>query len=148
MCDACKAVHEISAYVTISNIYKHSKNSPFQTHWLNELKMQEQDLLHTVCRWGGHWKAYANLVALALKLEKEEEEAVRDYPVAKGIKKHLQMYMVPALTHLLTDIFAVANCINSKEDINISSIQPVVNMTLASLEDLMNGPGGADTKFI
>lgn len=36
-CDACKAVHEISAYVTISNIYKHSKNSLFQTHRLNEL---------------------------------------------------------------------------------------------------------------
>ncbi|KAK1903538.1 Zinc finger protein 862 [Dissostichus eleginoides] len=33
------------------------------------------------------------------------------------------------------------------EDVNISSIQPVVNMTLASLEDLMNGPGEAETTF-
>ena len=34
-----------------------------------------------------------------------------------------------------------------KEDDDISSIQPVVNMNLASLEDLMNEPGEAETRF-
>eukprot|EP00064_Thunnus_orientalis_P007345 superscaffoldBa00000808_g7365 len=81
----------------------------------------------------------ANWVALVLE---EEEEAARDFPVAKGIGKHLQTYMFPVLTHLLSDILAVVNCMNLtfQKDVNISSIQRVMNMTLASLEDLMNGP--------
>ncbi|KAI4799938.1 hypothetical protein KUCAC02_016476 [Chaenocephalus aceratus] len=79
-----------------------------------------------------------------------EEEADKNCPVAKGIRKRLQTLMFPALTHLLTDVLAVVNRMNltfQKEDVNISSIQPVVNMTIASLEDLMNGPGEAETTF-
>ncbi|KAF3843756.1 hypothetical protein F7725_002605 [Dissostichus mawsoni] len=78
-----------------------------------------------------------------------EEEAARHCPVAKGIRKRLRTLMFPALTHLLTDVLAMVNRMNltfQKEDVNISSIQPVVNMTLASLDDLMNGPGEAETK--
>lgn len=58
--------------------------------------------------------------------------------------------MFPGLTHLMTDVLATVNRMNltfQKGDVNISSIQPIVNMTLASLEDLMNGPGEAETKF-
>ncbi|KAJ4946173.1 hypothetical protein JOQ06_023843 [Pogonophryne albipinna] len=83
------------------------------------------------------------------KRDDREKEAARDCPVAKGIRKRLQTLMFPALTHLLTDVLAVVNRINltfQKQDVNISSIQPVVNMTLASLDDLMNGPGEAETK--
>ncbi|KAF3835668.1 hypothetical protein F7725_028226 [Dissostichus mawsoni] len=90
----------------------------------------------------------ANWVALVLELQ--EEEAARDCPVSKGIRKRLRTLMFPALTHLLTDVLAVVNRMNltfQKEDVNISSIQPVVNMNFASLDDLMNGPGEAETKF-
>ena len=118
--------------------------------------MEEQDLLSlkqpSATRWLSLERAVKGIRAnwVALVLELEEEEAVRDCPVAKGIKKHLQAYMFPALTHLLTDVLAVVNRMNltfQKEDVNISSIQPVVNMTLANLEDLMNEPGEAETKF-
>ncbi|KAL2086047.1 hypothetical protein ACEWY4_017106 [Coilia grayii] len=87
---------------------------------------------------------------VALVLELEEEEAARDCPVAKGLRKQLQKYMFPALTHLLTDALAVVNRMNltfQKEDVNISSIQPIMNMTLASLDDMVNEPGEAEKKF-
>eukprot|EP00064_Thunnus_orientalis_P013281 superscaffoldBa00002137_g13318 len=74
------------------------------------------------------------------KIQLKEEEAARDRLVAKGIRKHLQMYMFPALTHLLTDTLAVVNRMNlmfQTEDVNISSIQPVV--TLACLENMFCG---------
>ena len=90
----------------------------------------------------------ANWAALVSELG--EEEDVNNCPVAKGIGKRPQTYTFPALTHLLTDVLAVVNRMNltfQKEDVNISSISPVVNMTVASLEDLMNGPGEAEKKF-
>lgn len=54
--------------------------------------------------------------------------------VSKDIRKHLATYKFFALTHLLTDVLAVVNRMNLtllKEDVDISSIQPV-NITLAS----------------
>ena len=152
-------MREISAYVTtINNIYTYYKNSPIRTHRLNELQneMQEHDLLSlkqpSATRWLSLERAVKGIRAnwVALVLELQEEEADKDCPVAKGIRKRLQTLMFPALTHLLTDVLAVVNRMNltfQKEDINISSIQPVVNMTLASLQDLMNGPGEAETTF-
>lgn len=157
--DASKAVREISAYVTtINNIYTYYKKSPIRTHRLNELQsaMEEQDLLSlkqpAATRWLSLERAVKGIRAnwVALVLELEEEEAVRECPVAKGIRKHIQAYVFPALTHLLTDVLAVVNRMNltfQKEDVNISSIQPIVNMTLANLGDLMNEPGEAETKF-
>ncbi|KAG8013487.1 hypothetical protein GBF38_021880, partial [Nibea albiflora] len=74
----------------------------------------------------------------------------KNCPVAKGIRKRLQAYTFTALTHLVTDVLAVVNRMNlifQKEDVNISSISPVVSTTLASLEDLMNGPGEAEKTF-
>ncbi|KAK1878735.1 Transmembrane protein C17orf113 [Dissostichus eleginoides] len=118
--------------------------------------MEEHDLLSlkhpSATRWLSLERAVKGIRAnwVALVLELEEEEADRDCPVAKGIRKRLQTLMFPALTHLLTDVLAVVNRMNltfQKEDVNISSIQPVVSMTLASLDDLMNGPGEAETKF-
>ncbi|KAI4822431.1 hypothetical protein KUCAC02_007982 [Chaenocephalus aceratus] len=111
--------------------------------------MEEHDLLSlkqpSATRWLSLDRAVKGIRAnwVALVLELQEEEADKDCPVAKGIRKRLQTLMFPALTHLLTDVLAVVNRMNltfQKEDVNISSIQPVVNMTLASLEDLMNGP--------
>uniref|UniRef100_A0A672Z5U1 HAT C-terminal dimerisation domain-containing protein n=1 Tax=Sphaeramia orbicularis TaxID=375764 RepID=A0A672Z5U1_9TELE len=60
----------------------------------------------------------------ALVLELVEEEAIRGCPVTKGIRKQLQMYMFPALTHFLTDVLAMVNY------------------------DLMNEPGEAERKFL
>ncbi|KAK1902580.1 Transmembrane protein C17orf113 [Dissostichus eleginoides] len=117
--------------------------------------MEEHDLLSlkqpSAIRWLSLERAVKGIRAnrVALVLELQEEEAARHCPVAKGIRKRLRTLMFPALTHLLTDVLAVVNRMNltfQKEDVNISSIQPVVNMTLASLDDLMNGPGEAETK--
>lgn len=61
------------------------------------------------------------------------------------------MYMFLVLTHLLTDVMAVVNCMNltfQQEDVNMSSIQVVQNVTLESLDDFMNEPGEAERKFI
>uniref|UniRef100_A0A667XDF6 HAT C-terminal dimerisation domain-containing protein n=1 Tax=Myripristis murdjan TaxID=586833 RepID=A0A667XDF6_9TELE len=141
--DASTAVRKVSAYVTtVNNIYTHYKNSPTRTHRLHELQkeMGEHDLLIKGMR--------ANWAAVVSELREEEEE--KNCPVAKGIRKRIQTYTFPALTHLLTDVLAVVNRMNlifQKEDVNISSISPVVRMTLASLEDLMNGPGEAEKKF-
>ncbi|KAF3842831.1 hypothetical protein F7725_001680 [Dissostichus mawsoni] len=99
--------------------------------------MEEHDLLSlkqpSATRWLSLERAVKGIRAnwVALVLELQEEEADKDCPVDKGIRKRLQTLMFPALTHLLTDVLAV----------------PVVNMTLASLEDLMNGPGEAETTF-
>ncbi|KAI4785163.1 hypothetical protein KUCAC02_037927 [Chaenocephalus aceratus] len=99
--------------------------------------MEEHDLLSlkqlSATRWLSLERAVKGMRAnwVALVLELQEEEAARDCPVAKGIRKRLQTLTFPALTHLLTDVLAVR----------------VVNMTLASLEDLMNGPGEAESTF-
>lgn len=151
--DASGAVREISAYVTtINNIYTYYKNSPVRTHRLKEIQkeMDEHDLLSlkqpSATRWLSLERAVkgvrANWVALVLELE--EEEASKHCPVAKGLRKNVQAYMFPALTHLLTDVLAVVNRMNltfQKEDVNISSIRPVLNMTLAGLHDLKSEPG-------
>lgn len=157
--DASAAVRNVSAYVTtVNNIYTYYKNSPIRTYRLNELQkeMGENDLLSlkqpSATRWLSLERAVKGVRAnwAALVSELDEEEAAKNCPVAKGIRKHLQKYTFPALTHLLTDVLAVVNRMNltfQKEDVNISSISPIVNMTLASLEDLMNGPGEAEKKF-
>ena len=157
--DASKAVREIDAYVTtVNNIYTYYKNSPIRTHRLKELQkeMDEQDLLSlkqpSATRWLSLERAVKGMRAnwVALVLELEEEEAARDCPVAKGLRRQLQKSTFPALTHLLTDVLSVVNRMNltfQKEDVNISSIQPVVNMTLASLDDLISEPGVAERKF-
>ncbi|KAK5848763.1 hypothetical protein PBY51_008456 [Eleginops maclovinus] len=157
--DASKAVREIDAYVTtVNNTYTYYKNSPIRTHRLKELQkeMDEHDLLSlkqpSATRWLSLERAVKGMRAnwVALVLELEEEEAARDCPVAKGLRRQLQKSTFPALTHLLTDVLSVVNRMNltfQKEDVNISSIQPVVNMTLASLDDLISEPGVAERKF-
>ncbi|XP_076591239.1 uncharacterized protein C17orf113-like [Chaetodon auriga] len=157
--DASTAVRQVSAYVTtVNNIYTYYKNSPVRTYRLNELQkeMGEHDLLSlkqpSATRWLSLERAVKGIRAnwAALVSELSEEEDAKNCPVAKGIRKHLQTYTFPALTHLLTDVLPVVNRMNltfQKEDVNISSISPVVSMTVASLEDLMNGPGEAEKKF-
>ncbi|KAK5899933.1 hypothetical protein CesoFtcFv8_009358 [Champsocephalus esox] len=155
--DFSKAVREISAYVTtINNIYTYYKNSPIRTHRLNELQndMEEHDLLSlkqpSATRWLSLERAVKGIRANWVAMVLQEEEADKNCLVAMGVRKRLQTLMFPALTHLLTDVLTVVNRMNltfQKEDVNISSIQPVVNMTIASLEDLMNGPGEAETTF-
>ncbi|GLD45624.1 transmembrane protein C17orf113 homolog [Lates japonicus] len=157
--DASTAVRQVSAYVTtLNNIYTYYKNSPIRTYRLNELQkeMGEHDLLSlkqpSATRWLSLERAVKGIRAnwAAVVSELREEEDAKNCPVAKGIRKRLQTYTFTALTHLLTDVLAVVNRMNlifQKEDVNILSISPVVSMTLASLEDLMNGPGEAEKKF-
>ncbi|KAK0148970.1 Transmembrane protein C17orf113 [Merluccius polli] len=111
--------------------------------------MGEHDLLSlkqpSPTRWLSLERAVKGICAnwAAVVSELREEEDAKNCPVAKGIRKWLQTYTFTALTHLLTDVLAVVNRMNlvfQKEDVNILSISPVVSMTLASLEDLMNGP--------
>uniref|UniRef100_A0A4W6FPJ6 HAT C-terminal dimerisation domain-containing protein n=1 Tax=Lates calcarifer TaxID=8187 RepID=A0A4W6FPJ6_LATCA len=157
--DASTAVRQVSAYVTtLNNIYTYYKNSPIRTYRLNELQkeMGEHDLLSlkqpSATRRLSLERAVkgtrANWAAVVSELR--EEEDAKNCPVAKGIRKRLQTYTFTALTHLLTDVLAVVNRMNlifQKDDVNISFISPVVSMTLASLEDLMNGPGEAENEF-
>ncbi|KAL1261177.1 hypothetical protein QQF64_034240 [Cirrhinus molitorella] len=126
--DASNAVRDVSAYVTtINNIYTYYKNSPIRTNRLNKLQneMEAHDLLSlkqpSATRWLSLERAVKGIRAnwVSLVMELEEEENSRNCPIAKG----------------------------GEEDVNISHIQPVVNMTLASLEDLMNEPGTAETEF-
>ncbi len=114
--DASAAVRNVSAYVTtVNNIYTYYKNSPIRTHRLNELQkeMGEHDLLSlkqpSATRWLSLERTVKGIRAnwAALVSELEEEEVARNCPVAKGIRKHLQKYTFPALTHLLTDVLAV-----------------------------------------
>lgn len=84
---------------------------------------------------------HANRVSLVLELK--EEENARNCPVARSIRKCIQTYTFPALSHLLSD--EPHESYFQKDDVNILHNQPVLNMTLASLEDLMNGPG--ETEF-
>uniref|UniRef100_A0A673CDH4 HAT C-terminal dimerisation domain-containing protein n=1 Tax=Sphaeramia orbicularis TaxID=375764 RepID=A0A673CDH4_9TELE len=142
--DASKAVRELSAYVTtISNVYTYYKNSPIRTHHLKELQneMEEGDLLSLKQPSAKCWLSLERAVKgvctnwATLVMELEEEEAVRGCPVTKGIRKQLQMYMFPALTHLLTDVLAVVNRMN-------------LTFQHLLLNDLMNEPGEAERKFL
>lgn len=145
-------VHMLSLLIT------HTTNCPIRTNRLNKLQneMEAQDLLSLKQSLASCWLSLektvkgirANWVSLVSELE--EEENSRNCPTAKGIRKRIQTYAFPALTYLLSDVLAVVNCMNlplQKENVNISHIKPVVNMTLATLEDLMNGPGKAETEF-
>uniref|UniRef100_A0A673AIY5 HAT C-terminal dimerisation domain-containing protein n=1 Tax=Sphaeramia orbicularis TaxID=375764 RepID=A0A673AIY5_9TELE len=118
-CDTSKAVREEGDLLSLKQ--------PSATRWLS----LERAVKGVRTNWA------------ALVMELEEEEAVRGCLVAKGIRKQLQMYMFPALTHLLTDVLAMVNCMNltfQREDV-------VLNMTLDSLDDLMNEPGEVERKF-
>lgn len=109
--------------------------------------MEAHDLLSlkqpSATRWLSLERAVKGVHAnwFSLLLELEEEENSRNCPIAKGIRKHIQTYTFPALTHLLSDVLAIVN------HMNLTFQKPVVNMTLASLEDLMNGPGKPETEF-
>ncbi len=111
--DASKAVCDISAYVsTVNNIYTYYKNSPIRTHRLNELQseMEEHDWVSLKQPSTTRWLLMERVVAAnGAALELEKEEAARNCPVAKGLRKHIQASMFPALTHSLSDVLAVIN---------------------------------------
>uniref|UniRef100_A0A8C6STB8 HAT C-terminal dimerisation domain-containing protein n=1 Tax=Neogobius melanostomus TaxID=47308 RepID=A0A8C6STB8_9GOBI len=157
--DASKAVRQVSAYVTtLNNVYTYYKNSPIRTHRLHQLQleMNEGDALSLkqpcATRWLSLERAVkgirANWACVVMELE---EEAAKGCPIAKGLHKQLLKHAFPALTHLLADVLATVNRMNltfQKEDVNISSIQPIVSMTLANLDDFEKGPGDVEKKFV
>lgn len=156
--DACKAVREVSAYVTtLNNVYTYYKNSPIRTHRLHQLQreMDEDDVLSLKQPCATRWLSLERAVKgirgnWACVIIELDEEAARGCPTAKGLHKQLLKHAFSALTHLLADVLAVVNRMNltfQKDDVNISSIQPVVTMTLADLDDLEKGPGDMEKKF-
>ncbi|KAK7901313.1 hypothetical protein WMY93_018082 [Mugilogobius chulae] len=99
-------------------------------------------LQKTATRWLSLERAVKGMRANWACVVKElEEEAARQCPIAKGLLKQLLRYSFPALTHLLADVLAIVNRMNltfQRENVDISSIKPIVEMTILSLGDLTN----------
>ena len=83
-------------------------------------------------------------------MELEEEVIARKCATAGGLKRALSAYSFAAMMHMLCDVLPVVNRLNltfQKDDVNISSIQPMVMMTTQTLSDLVHTPGEHEKRF-
>ena len=156
--DACKAVGKIADYKrTVSSVYSFYKHSATRTNRLREINanLDEEDIksLKQQCavRWLSLHRAVSaikdNWPALVLELTEEAEEGNAQ---ARGIVNQIQTYNFTAMTHMLCDVLPVMTKLNlvfQKEDVNLSSIRPMVQASVTALTQLIESPGTEEKLF-
>ncbi|XP_073329080.1 uncharacterized protein C17orf113-like [Pagrus major] len=156
--DAAKSVDQIGAYKrTVSSVYSFYKHSASRTNRLRKLTaaLSDEDMtsLKQPCavRWLSLHKAVesmkSNWPALVMELN---EEAVGGSAQAQGILGQIQQYSFIALTHTLSDVLPVMTKLNmvfQKEDVNLATIRPMVNASVAALTQLRDAPGPEEERF-
>ncbi|KAL2095484.1 hypothetical protein ACEWY4_010203 [Coilia grayii] len=79
-----------------------------------------------------------------------KEEAVGGNAQAQGLLGQIQTYSFIALTHALADILPVMTKLNlvfQKDSVNLSSITPIVQASVAAFTQLQNAPGQEEETF-
>ncbi|XP_061573635.1 zinc finger protein 862-like isoform X1 [Cololabis saira] len=156
--DAAKSVDQIGAYKrTVASVYSFYKHSASRTNRLRQLTaaLSDEDMtsLKQPCavRWLSLHKAVesikSNWPALVMELN---EEAVGGNAPAQGILGQIQPYSFIALTHTLADVLPVMTKLNlvfQKEDVNLATIRPMVQASVAALTQLRDAPGPEEERF-
>ncbi|CAM4347987.1 unnamed protein product [Leuciscus chuanchicus] len=156
--DAAKAVENIRAYKnTISSVYSFYRHSATRTTRLRQLTaaLSGEDMvsLKQPCtvRWLSLHRAVEamkhNWAAVAMELN---EEAVGGNTQAQGLLGQIQTYSFIALTHALADLLPVMTKLNlvfQKDNVNLSSIRPIVQASVAAFTQLRDVPGPEEETF-
>ena len=141
----------------MNSVYSFYKHSATRTNRLREINanLDEEDIksLKQQCavRWLSLHRAVSaikdNWPALVLELTEEAEEGNAQ---ARGIVNQIQTYNFTAMTHMLCDVLPVMTKLNlvfQKEDVNLSSIRPMVQASVTALTQLIESPGTEEKLF-
>uniref|UniRef100_A0A9J8ACM9 C17orf113 probable zinc finger domain-containing protein n=1 Tax=Cyprinus carpio carpio TaxID=630221 RepID=A0A9J8ACM9_CYPCA len=156
--DAEKAVENIRAYKnTISSVYSFYRHSATRTARLRQLTaaLSDEDMvsLKQPCavRWLSLHRAVEamkhNWAAVVMEIN---EEAVGGNTQAQGLLGQIQTYSFIALTHALADLLPVMTKLNlvfQKDNVNLSSIRPIVQASVAAFTHLRDVPGPEEETF-
>eukprot|EP00745_Piridium_sociabile_P000093 TRINITY_DN100539_c0_g2_i3.p1 TRINITY_DN100539_c0_g2~~TRINITY_DN100539_c0_g2_i3.p1 ORF type:complete len:411 (+),score=104.85 TRINITY_DN100539_c0_g2_i3:312-1544(+) len=157
--DATKAVQRVANFRnTVNSVYKYYQYSATRNQRLKELSraMDNEDFISLKQPCAVRWLSLSRAVeAMRLNwapvvMELEEEVMARKCATAGGLKRALSAYSFTAMMHMMCDVLPVMNRLNltfQKDDINISSIQPMVKMTTQTLNDLADTPGEHEQRF-
>ncbi|KAK5861548.1 hypothetical protein PBY51_022938 [Eleginops maclovinus] len=157
--DAEKSVDNITSYKnTISSVYSFYKHSATRTNRLRQLtaELHDEDMvsLKQPCavRWLSLLRAVKamkhNWPAVVMELT---EEALRGNDKAQGLLGQIQSYSFIAMTHALSDLLPVMTKLNlvfQKDDVNLSSIRPVVQASVAAFTQFRDAPGPEEETFL
>ncbi|KAM4551083.1 uncharacterized protein C17orf113-like [Odontesthes bonariensis] len=157
--DAEKSVNNITSYKnTISSVYSFYKHSATRTNRLRQLtaELHDEDMVSVkqpcAVRWLSLHRAVKamkhNWPAVVMELT---EEALRGNAKAQGLLGQIQSYSFIALTHALADMLPVMTKLNlvfQKDDVNLSSIRPVVQASVAAFTQFRDAPGPEEENFL
>ncbi|XP_077983943.1 uncharacterized protein C17orf113-like [Glandiceps talaboti] len=147
--DASRSVKKITEYKkTVNNIFNFFKYSATRYQRLRELNkiLNTEDVLSLKEPCSVRWLSFGRAVKgiydnwPALVMEFDEEASQRDNAVASGLLKQIKQYSFLAITHLLMDVLPImdrCNLVFQREDVNLATIEPMVQSTIASLQLLL-----------
>ena len=156
--DATGSVDSVADYrICLQQLFKLYRSSGDRTHRLRELceTLDDTDyrcLKHPISvRWLSLGRAVTAVkntwTALALELE---EEAQRGNAAAAGLARKTKMFAFVAVTHMLADVIDVVDKLNQtfqKDNVNLATVKPMVESTIASLQQLLALPGEQEADF-
>uniref|UniRef100_A0A672HAQ6 HAT C-terminal dimerisation domain-containing protein n=1 Tax=Salarias fasciatus TaxID=181472 RepID=A0A672HAQ6_SALFA len=156
--DAAKSVGQLGTYKhTVASVYSFYKHSASRTNRLRQLTatLSDEDTtsLKQPCAvsWLSLHKAAESIEttwpALVMELN---EEAVGGNAQAQGLLGQIQPYSFTALTDTLSDVLPVMtklNLIFQKDDVNLATITPMVQASIAALTQLRDAPGPEEELF-
>ncbi|XP_070550531.1 uncharacterized protein C17orf113-like [Ptychodera flava] len=147
--DASRGVKKVTEYKkTVNNIFNFFKYSATRYHRLRELNkiLESEGVLSLKEPCSVRWLSFGRAVKIfydnwpAIFMEFDEEAAQRDNAVAGGLLKQIKQYSFLAITHLLMDVLPImdrCNLVLEREDVNLVTIKPMVQSTIASLQLLL-----------
>ena len=156
---ATESVDSVADYrKSLQLIFKLYKASGDRTHRLREMcdALDESDyvsLKHPISvRWLSLGKAVKAIKSIypALTLELVEEANRNGLTAAGNLCKKCKMFSFVAMTYMLSDVIPLMeklNLIFQKETVNLAMIQPVVESTKTSLQNLLQTRGRSEKKF-
>ena len=156
---ATKNVDSVADYrKSLQLIFKLYKASGDRTHRLREMcdALDESDymsLKHPISvRWLILGKAVKAIKSIypALTLELEEEANRNGLTAAGNLCKKCKMFSFVAMTYILSDVIPLLenlNLIFQKETVNLAMIQPVMESTKTSLQNLLQTRGRSEEFF-
>uniref|UniRef100_A0A672F4L2 HAT C-terminal dimerisation domain-containing protein n=1 Tax=Salarias fasciatus TaxID=181472 RepID=A0A672F4L2_SALFA len=137
--DAAKSVGQIGTYKhTVASVYSFYKHSASRTNRLHQLTatLSDEDTTSLKQPCAVSW----------LSLHKAAESNAQ----AQGLLGQIQPYSFIALTDTLSDVLPVMtklNLIFQKDDVNLATITPMVQASIAALTQLRDAPGPEEELF-
>ncbi|XP_070546167.1 uncharacterized protein C17orf113-like [Ptychodera flava] len=144
--DASKGVEQVAKYRrTVNSVYNYFASRYERLRELNRALNNLDFLsLKQPCsvRWLSLSRAVKSIQSNWPALVMELDEDARTNPTADGTVRQLKQYAFIALTHTLADVLPIMDRLNlvfQRENVNLSLVKPMVNATIASLDELQRG---------